>query len=171
MCTESCLPSFESICFPAMTQVEPQWLNWGKSLEIKEGKVLGGPDQPQSIRGNFQWFPAGITLWFRGFLWSQLPKFTGHVFLSPLPSPGLKWWHLPCSALRFVFSSSQKRAASAVTQAGRGRNVLWISGNHSKALESLPKALRRGNETLLPHCIIVVPKSTMRAWDEAQNFH
>lgn len=39
------------------------------------------------------------------------------------------------------------------------------------ALESLPKALKTGNETLLPQRTIVVPKSTTIVWDEAQNFH
>lgn len=163
MCTESCLPSFECICFPVMWLKWSHWFNWGKSLEIKAGKLLGGPeDQPQSLLE----FPLNHFVQI-----SQLSKFTGHVFMSPLPSTALKWWHLPYSALKFVFSSPQKWAVSTVTQAGRGRNVIWISGNNSKALESLPKALRRGNETLLPCCIIVVPKSTTGVWDEAQNFH
>lgn len=52
--------------------------------------------------------------------------------------------------MKSVFSSAQKRAAPAVTQTGRGRDAIWISGNNSKALESLPEAFRAGNETSLP---------------------
>lgn len=36
-----------------------------------------------------------------------ISQFTGHIFTSSLPSTALKWCHLPCSSLKFVFSSPQ----------------------------------------------------------------